>query len=111
MPKAEVILWSKLRGKKLEGYKFKRQYSIARYVIDFYCPQVKLSVEVDGDSHYIEGADARDRERQAIIESFGVTFLRFTNREIYENIDGVLIKIMKEIERLTSPYPSLSRRG
>jgi len=52
MPQAEVILWSKLRNKALKGYKFRRQYSIERFVIDFYCPQLKLAIEVDGDSHF-----------------------------------------------------------
>ena len=84
MPPAEVILWSKLRNKGVKGYKFRRQYGIEKFVIDFYCPQLKLALEVDGDSHFIEGSDSRDKERQLIIESFGITFLRFTNREFTE---------------------------
>lgn len=97
MPQAEILLWSKLKDKGLKGYKFRRQYSIDRFVVDFYCPKVKLAVEVDGDSHFVEGTDICDRERQSIIESYGITFLRFTNREIYENIDGVLEKIMERV--------------
>lgn len=105
MPRAEVILWSKLKDKGLKGYKFRRQYSVEGFVIDFYCPKIKLAVEVDGDSHFTEGADTRDKERQAIIESFGITFLRFTNKEIYENTDGVLNKIMEHLPKppLTPP--------
>jgi very-short-patch-repair endonuclease len=103
MPKAEVMLWSKLRGKGLSGYKFRRQYSVGKFVIDFYCPKLKLAIEVDGDSHFIKEADTYDKERQTIIETLGITFLRFTNREIYENIDGVLEKIM---EYMTPPLSS-----
>ena len=97
MPRAEVILWSKLKDKGVKGYKFRRQYSVEGFVIDFYCPKIKLALEVDGDSHFTEEADTRDKERQAIIESFGITFLRFTNKEIYENVDGVLEKIFQNL--------------
>jgi very-short-patch-repair endonuclease len=106
MPQAEVILWSKLKDKGLKGYKFRRQYSVEGFVIDFYCPKIKLALEVDGDSHFTEGADTRDKERQAIIESFGITFLRFTNKEIYENTDGVLEKIFQNL-----PSPLLAKEG
>ena len=98
MPQPEVILWSKLKGKGLDSYRFRRQYSVGNFVIDFYCPKLKLAVEVDGDSHFVEGSNERDRERQKIIETFGITFLRFTNKEINENIDGVLSKIMEFTE-------------
>jgi len=97
MPKAEVILWSKLKGKGLMGYKFRRQYSIGSFVIDFYCPKLKLAIEVDGDSHFIEGAEDYDKERQAIIEVYGIKFFRFTNKEICENIEGVLTSVVKHI--------------
>ncbi len=97
MPLAEKILWAELRGKQLAGYKFRRQYSIDRFVVDFYCPQLKLAIEVDGDSHFLEGANIYDAERQSIIEDFGIEFLRFTNEEIYTNLDGVLSKILEKI--------------
>ena len=96
MPHAEVVLWSKLKAKQT-GFKFRRQYSIGKFVIDFYCPELKLALEVDGDSHFTEGAKCRDSERQKILESFGIVFLRFSNREIYENLNGVLIKIIEYI--------------
>ena len=105
MPWAEIILWSKLRGKGIQGYKFRRQYSIGKYVVDFYCPQIKLAVEIDGESHFIEGADKRDQERQTMIESYGVSFLRFTNRDIYERLEGVVERI---IQRMTEA-PDLPR--
>jgi len=98
MPPAEIILWSRLKGRQLEGYKFRRQYSVEHFVIDFYCPELKLAVEIDGDSHYTsphpllgkEGNKGRlsDIQRQIQIEAFGIQFLRFTNREVYENLEG-----------------------
>lgn len=109
MPQAEIILWSKLKNKGLLGYKFRRQYSIGKFVVDFYCPELKLAVEIDGDSHYIEGSDVYDSERQTVIESYGITFLRFTNEDIYKNLDGVLSSIAGFVK--TSPTPSLVRRG
>lgn len=104
MPQAEVILWSKLKSKGLD-YKFRRQYSVEKFVMDFYCPRLKLAIEVDGDSHFVEDAENRDIERQTIIETFGITFLRFTNKEIYENVDGVLDKIMEYMPKLLPLSP------
>jgi very-short-patch-repair endonuclease len=89
MPKAEVLLWSKLKNKQILGERFLRQYSVDHYVLDFYCPQLKLAIEIDGDSHFMLGAEEQDKARQEHIEAFGIRFLRFTNDDIYKNIDGV----------------------
>ncbi|MBF0559531.1 MAG: DUF559 domain-containing protein [Nitrospirae bacterium] len=99
-----TILWSKLKGKGL-GFKFRRQYSIGRFIVDFYCPALKLAIEIDGNSHYTEAANISDRAREEIIERYGCVFLRFTNQEIYENSDGAIAKIMECINGLTSPTP------
>ena len=93
LPKAEVVLWSRLKNKGLDGYKFRRQYSIGKFVIDFYCPRLKLAIEVDGDSHFSDKSEAYDKERERFIESFKISFLRFTNKDIYENLDEVLAAI------------------
>ena len=90
MPTAEVILWSRLQGRQVVGKKFRRQYSVGPYFIDFYCVEVRLAVELDGDTHFTSEARSYDRERQQFIESFGIRFLRFTNVDVYENLDGVL---------------------
>ncbi len=89
MPKAEVLLWCKLKNKQILGERFLRQYSVDQYVLDFYCPQLKLAIEIDGDSHFMLGAEEQDKARQEHIETFGIKFLRFTNDDIYKNIDGV----------------------
>ncbi len=77
----------------MDGFKFRRQYSVNQYVIDFYCPELKLAIEIDGDSHFSIAAQRYDSERQKFIESFGIQFLRFVNNDIYENVDGVLLMI------------------
>jgi len=97
MPQAETLLWSKLRGTGMKGHKFRRQYSVKNYVLDFYCPKQKLAIEIDGDSHFTDGAEEYDRERQAVIESYGIRFLRFTNAEVRENIEGVVMRIMEDL--------------
>jgi very-short-patch-repair endonuclease len=93
MPKAEIVLWSRLKSNALDGYKFRRQYSVGKFVIDFYCPRLKLAIEVDGDSHFSDESEPYDKARRDFIESFGISFLRFTNNEIYENLGEVLAKI------------------
>ena len=103
MPPAEVILWSKLRGKGLQGCKFRRQYSIGPYIVDFYAPQLNLAIEIDGDSHYVDGAQQRDQVRQAFIESADVTVLRFTNYDIYDRLEGVIEKILEKIPETHLP--------
>lgn len=93
--KPEFIMWQYLRKKQLNGYKFRRQVGIGRYVVDFYCPQLKLVIEIDGESHYVDDAPAQDRVRQEEIEALGIRVLRFTNTEVMNNIDGVIQKIAK----------------
>ncbi len=70
--------------------------------MDFYCTSLKLAVEVDGESHYVEGAEEYDRLRRSLIEKFGITFFRVTNRDSYDNIEGVLYRIT---ELMTTAHP------
>ena len=99
MPDAEVILWSRLKGRQLLGCKFRRQYSVGSFVVDFFSPEVKLGIELDGDSHFQVGAAEYDQKRQQFVESFGIKILRFLNTEVYDNLDGVLEVIGEEIIR------------
>ncbi len=87
---AEVRLWGYLRQKRFCDLKFWRQYGVGPYIVDFYCPQLRLAIELDGDSHFLPGAQEYDAARQRFIESFNITVIRFLNTDIYENIDGVL---------------------
>jgi very-short-patch-repair endonuclease len=101
---AEQVLWQHLSAKQL-GAKFRRQYSVDAYVLDFYAPQSKLAIEVDGDSHFTADAMQYDEERTAYIKQFGIEILRFTNLDILENIKGVLdtIEVAVKRRRTTSP--------
>ncbi|MGH3053827.1 MAG: endonuclease domain-containing protein, partial [Gaiellaceae bacterium] len=93
-----------LKGIQL-GTKFRRQYSVDAYVLDFYAPQAKLATEIDGDSHFNADAIEYDQQRTAYLESFGIEVLRFTNLEVFENLAGVLTRIedVLRARRATSP--------
>ena len=94
IPKAERILWSQLQRRQLQDLKFRRQYGIGPYVVDFYCPKLRLAIEVDGDSHFQEGAEKYDKRRQKYIEKRDISFLRFTNNDVYDNLSGVMEEIV-----------------
>src|SRR5262245_17130771 len=79
MPKAEVVLWSRLQRRQLLGCRFRRQHSVGIYVLDFYSPEARLGIELNGDSHFQEGAVEHDERRRKSIESFGIKILRFLN--------------------------------
>jgi very-short-patch-repair endonuclease len=104
----ERLLWSKLRNRQLLGFKFRRQYGIGPFCVDCYCPLAKLVIEEDGDSHYInDDIKLKDKERQKYIEDLGFTVLRFTNKEIAENIEGVLETISNYLKNNLTHSTSL----
>ena len=109
---AERQLWRHLRGKQL-GVKFRRQYSVDVYVVDFYAPRAKLAVEVDGGSHFRTAAAVYDEERTSHLNRFGIEVLRFTNLEVFENLEGVLHTIEDALKHraATSPWPPPSKGG
>jgi len=102
---AEMLVWSKLKGKQVASCKFRRQYSVGAFVIDFYCPELKLAIEIDGETHFQDGAEAYDQARQQFIEKFGIQFLRFTNQQVYENLEGVIEVIAQMVQSLRSQTP------
>jgi very-short-patch-repair endonuclease len=106
MPKAEQVLWSKIKNKQLDGHKFRRQYSVDQYILDFYCPQAKLGIEVDGPSHFRGSGTRSDEKRTLHMESYGIKVVRFTNNEIYENLEGVLNSILDSLTGTGTPEPS-----
>ncbi len=93
----EELLWSHLRRRQILGYKFRRQFSVGAYVLDFYCPELKLAIEVDGSSHDSIRSQRNDLERQTYLEGFGIRFLRFRNDEVEFQTDGVIAAIRKDI--------------
>ena len=90
---AEAFLWSKLQGRQLDGKKFGRQHSIANYIVDFYCPEYFLVIELDGEMHNTEQQMQKDRGRDAWLKAQGFIVLRFENRFVFENLDLVIAEI------------------
>jgi very-short-patch-repair endonuclease len=91
MTLGEVILWQHIRRRQLKGYQFLRQKPIANYIVDFYCKELKLAIEIDGESHV--GREKKDRERQRRIEAMGVRFLRFQDSDVKNDVGEVLSAI------------------
>ena len=92
----EILLWSKLKNSQL-NFKFRRQHSIAGYIVDFYCPAKKLVIEIDGSQHFQKEAAIYDNTRTKLFEGLGIKVIRFTNADINVNIEGVLLKIRSEL--------------
>jgi very-short-patch-repair endonuclease len=87
---AEATLWTHLKGKQLEGRKFRRQFSVGNYILDFYCTSEKLCIELDGAEHFTQEGLERDEERTAFLNSHGIRVIRFENIEIFKDIEAVL---------------------
>lgn len=96
----EKLMWMQLRNRQLYGYKFRRQYSVDACVIDFYCPQVKLAIELDGSIHENQQQKDYDIERQYYLENFRIHFIRIKNEEVINDIQSVLTRIKNVIETL-----------
>jgi very-short-patch-repair endonuclease len=92
---AERVLWFRLRDRRLDGWKFKRQVPIDRFVVDFCCADAKLIVEIDGGQHDQDGE--RDADRTKVLEAMGYLVLRYWNNDVMRNINGVLEDILSTI--------------
>lgn len=100
MPKAEIILWSYLKGKQISGLKFRRQYSIGNDTVDFYCPSIRLAIEIDGESHLYQKQQIKDQEKEKMLANSGIKLVRYLNTEIYDNIEGVIEDLYKQIDNM-----------
>jgi very-short-patch-repair endonuclease len=101
MTLGEVLLWQRLKRKQIRGYDFDRQRPIDRYIVDFYCKDLKLAIEIDGSSHDGEEAKVNDEIRQERLESLGVRFLRFTDADVKRNMEMVVDSIEQWIDELS----------
>jgi len=110
MTLSEVLLWKELKGKQLLGYDFDRQKPINNYIVDFYCKELQLAIEIDGESHSYEDVQINDNRRQLQLESLGVNFIRFDDLEVKTNIDWVIEEIQNWIHR-RRPTPNPSQEG
>ena len=93
---AEAKLWQQLKSKQFYGLKFRRQHAIYRFILDFYCHEQRLVIEIDGDSHAEPAQQRYDQARTEWLTQQGLRVLRFTNREIENNLEGVLVEIARQ---------------
>ena len=96
---AESTLWLRLKSKKLEGRKFRRQHSVGKYILDFYCPSERLAIELDGEHHFTEEGMAHDQKRTDYLNSFDIRVLRFENDEVFQSPEGVVAEIKRNFRK------------
>ncbi|MDD2700055.1 MAG: ATP-dependent RNA helicase HrpA [Sideroxydans sp.] len=106
---AENLLWQLLRRNQLHGFGFRRQHPLGAYILDFYCHQSKLAIELDGGQHAEEAQLDHDAKRSAWLQAQGITVLRFWNNEVLTNAEGVLQRISEALK--ASPLPSPPPEG
>jgi very-short-patch-repair endonuclease len=105
----EQALWEQLRARRFHGLKFRRQHAVHHYVVDFYCSELMLAIEIDGGIHDDPEVQARDRGRQAYLESQGVRFIPLPAAQVRDDIEGALLELAEAIS--LSPVESGERVG
>ena len=105
---AEKKLWALLRNRQVSGIKFRRQFSVGRYILDFYCPEYRVGIEADGGQHYEDKGKQRDELRTRELNKLSMEILRFSDREILTNIEGVYETIKTTIDEKKSNPPHLN---
>ncbi|MFA5604419.1 MAG: DUF559 domain-containing protein [Dehalococcoidales bacterium] len=113
MTNTERYLWSKLKMKQLNGYQFYRQKPIGNYIVDFYCPSAKMVIEIDGSQHFYDDGLEHDKERDAYINNLGLKALRFTSVDVLKNLEGVIDKILENMNEipLVPPFPKWENKS
>ena len=102
----ERILWRHLRNRKFDNWKFRRQHPVDRYILDFYCPEARIAIELDGGGHNDEGQRIEDQGRTDLLSMEDILLLRFWNHQIRENLDGVLQTILLKLDERARGNPS-----
>lgn len=102
---AEKTLWAHISKKQIGTFRFLRQYGVGPYILDFYCPKIRLCIEVDGSVHTGEDAEIYDKEREEYLKSLDITIIRFWNNEIMKNIDQAVSKIQETAKTLEVEAP------
>lgn len=97
MTEPETILWERLKNNKINGVKFRRQHPVHLFIVDFYCHQYGLVIEIDGEYHNTEEQKLKDEERTKLLEFQNLKVLRFTNEEVMKTIENVIEKIKTEM--------------
>lgn len=99
MTLSEIRLWNKLRNRQCGGYKFRRQHPIERFIVDFYCHEVRVVVEVDGPVHLSKEHTEYDDNRSAELEKWEIEIIRFTNEQVNENLEAVIGEIKQVCDK------------
>ena len=97
MTDAEKVLWSKIRGKQLKECQFYRQKPIGNFIVDFYCQKANIVIELDGGQHYNAEGKTKDTQRDTYMEDMGLRVLRFSDRDIFKNLESVIEKIWSNL--------------
>jgi len=106
----EIKLWYHLRSRRFDGLKFRRQFAIGKYIVDFICLEINLIIELDGGQHNISKAITYDNERTQFLEQQGYTVIRYWNNEVDFLLDSVLEDILNKIEQLNHPAVARCRK-
>ncbi len=99
MTKAEKVLWERLRSRQVKGYRFRRQHPVKDFIVDFFCYDAMLSIEVDGEVHNDSYQKERDEQRKMILKKLGINELRYTNEQVLNQIDEVIQEIESELSK------------
>jgi len=103
MTEAEKIVWDKLKNRKVFKARFRRQHPVGSFIVDFYCHEYKLAIEIDGEIHLKTEVNEYDDGRTHDIEKFGIKILRFTNNEVFTNLNKIIVEILKTIAVFEPP--------
>jgi very-short-patch-repair endonuclease len=106
---AERALWAQVRNRRLLGMRFLRQYSVGPYILDFYCPSIRMAVELDGGQHNDPEGKKHESVRSEFLLAQGIEVLRFWNHEVLQNMQGVLAKLEARLPSPNSPQPKKVR--
>jgi len=109
--KAEIILWQKLKRKQMYGYDFHRQKPIGNYILDFFCHELMLGIEVDGYSHQLTEVFHKDVQKEKIMNALGISILRFTDHNVLKDTDNVLRALEDYIINFEEHTPGPSQEG
>ncbi len=111
MTPAEQELWKHIRRNQVDGFRFRRQHPVSRFILDFYCHESTLAIELDGSVHDHEDQKIYDQERDRVIRELGIEVLRFKNDEVFENLADVLNKIWTQLKNRLQVLTKSSREG
>ncbi|WP_064119420.1 endonuclease domain-containing protein [Pseudomonas fluorescens] len=101
----EYLLWQKIRSRQIANLKFRRQFPCPPYVLDFYCAELKLAIELDGGQHYETPGVIHDQRRTRYLHQKGIEVVRFTNLEVMQQMDDVLEQIIRIAANQKMPSP------